>query len=36
MDNHITLDRAKTAMIVVDMQNGFLDDEGSITKGAWI
>jgi ureidoacrylate peracid hydrolase len=26
------LDRTKTAMIVVDMQNGFLDDEGSITK----
>ena len=27
------LDRAKTAMIVVDMQNAFLSDEGSMTKG---
>ena len=26
------LDRTKTAMIVVDMQNGFLDDEGSMVK----
>jgi ureidoacrylate peracid hydrolase len=26
------LDRTKIAMIVVDMQNGFLDDEGSINK----
>ncbi len=32
MDNHISMDRAKTAMIVVDMQNGFLDDEGSMVK----
>jgi len=32
MDNHISMDRAKTAMIVVDMQNGFLDDEGSMAK----
>ena len=27
------LDRAKTAMIVVDMQNAFLSDEGSMTPG---
>lgn len=26
------LDRTKTAMIVVDMQNGFLDNEGSMVK----
>ena len=26
------LDRTNTAMIVVDMQNGFLDDEGSMVK----
>ena len=32
MDNNITLKKAKTAMIVVDMQNGFLDDEGSMVK----
>ena len=32
MDNHITLNRSNTAMIVVDMQNGFLDDEGSMVK----
>ena len=30
MDNR--LERAKTAMIVVDMQNGFLDDEGSMAQ----
>ena len=28
----LTLDRVKTAMIVVDMQNGFLNDAGSMTK----
>jgi len=28
----LILDRAKTAMIVVDMQNGFLSDEGSMAK----
>jgi len=27
------LDKAKTAMIVVDMQNAFLNDEGSMTQG---
>ena len=27
------LEKAKTAMIVVDMQNAFLSDEGSMTKG---
>ena len=27
------LDRAKTAMIVVDMQNAFLSDKGSMTQG---
>ncbi len=32
MDNHITLKRDKISMIVVDMQNGFLDDEGSMGK----
>ncbi len=32
MDSHVTLTRATTAMIVVDMQNGFLDDEGSMVK----
>ena len=32
MDDPIDLDKAKTAMIVVDMQNGFLDDGGSMAK----
>ena len=32
MGNNITLTRSKSAMIVVDMQNGFLDDEGSMVK----
>ena len=32
MDDHMDMVRAKTAMIVVDMQNGFLDDGGSMAK----
>ena len=27
------LDRTRTAMIVVDMQNGFLSEDGSMTEG---
>ena len=32
-ENMPILDRTKTALIVVDMQNGFLDDEGSVSRG---
>ena len=28
-----SLSRSNTAMIVVDMQNAFLNDEGSVNKG---